>query len=343
MSDSSFYERLENIATSKQLHQILRDLKKDHPKEIQVTGPKSDLVQRLRRAVDDGLIPITEVRSLLHECEENGHQHIWYYLPNSGSLSFCKNFKRFASQFEVKNEVDLSDFPKFKVTRGKLEWADFREEEISKQDKAGKWTIKFYGHEDRHQWDSPPIIKGNTITQHGKVVDDYYTAVVRWNPPDILELRLTITHSRAKLLARLEAIWQKLSFGIKFADCTPWDLSEARNNLFASRGVNSKRYQICTTTIIDPSSGSTSFSPRDSAELLEDERVRADAVKLFEQNGCKPSTFAVNWLDLPNKEQTELRTIITPRLTHNNEIVITSKTSSSTVDYVTRELRKFSS
>src|ERR1700721_1070313 len=137
-------DRLEKLLTlvnemcTKTAIQGLLRKAKDANSAIRVSGSKDQVVANLREAIDRQAIQIPEVYSALCAGEENGSQHIFYYVPKPDfAKAECDNGELVAEKLLGKGWRGSYHFPAFHLEPEGVVWSDFR------IDEAG-WTAKMY-------------------------------------------------------------------------------------------------------------------------------------------------------------------------------------------------------
>src|SRR5260370_5266404 len=228
MATLNLYILIKELATADEIRDLLRRHKEDHPKEILVSGTKDDVVNHLERAVAEGIVKRTEVLDLLQEAEENGDQHIFYFVPKSAAVARrCKNGQEVASLLWGDEWKEKMGFPRFTLVPSSHEWADFR---VGLRRKPNDWIAKIYGHEVQRRLFKEETLVDDTLVRYYKKVEQRTVSLARWNEgngPSLLEIRVPRCDSKATLLFRREAICTRLNPALTEDDCLPWCLRKA--------------------------------------------------------------------------------------------------------------------
>ena len=319
-----------------QIAQLLRDAK-DTSDEIRITAPKKEILidENLRRAVQAGAIPLDKIYNLIRESEENGNQHIFYYRRSGqpGTLEEIAT-RLWGAQWQKK-----MDLPRADLVENNFFFADLHPWNATL--KPQDWVLKIYGHEyvDKYT-DVIKEIGKNRFTREFVREARRIVIVVRWNSPDILEVRIPQTDSKKRLRAWLQKAWLMIASACPPREYTPWNLTKARGRMIEKQKENDKVYRLNHTRVVDEDHNVGIFECHDpQGHLFAQQRMVESVEKLI--NGGECTSLRVLWLmgKNPNPSR-ELHTLIG----HNesNEIVIGGFCQSRDVDYVTDQLRHFS-
>lgn len=336
----SLYDRIAGVATIRQIQAILRRHKETAPDEIHITGIKSDLISNLEHAVKIRVVPLEEVTALLRESEENGHQHVLYYVAKSrAAAGRAGDGQQIAQGLWGENWQSIESFPKFDHVPKSYEWADFR---LGYLKKPKDWIAKLYGLELNRHLESEEDLPDGRFARYYRDKQERSVLLIRWNAPDLLEIRISRCDSAKQLATRITAVWDRIRPAVIRDDFIEWNLSMARGRLARTREENEASYYTNAYRLTDPSSGVAIFRSHTDEESTDEEPVRQQAIDSYlRNNDCECPVLGVMW-HVPERRGAaahDLHTIISPR--HPHELVIPARTSSETVEYVTNQLRQF--
>jgi hypothetical protein len=241
MPERDVYAAINEAATNDQIKDLLRRHKEGY-REVRVSGNKDELIQHLKDAVSGGFIPSVEIARLVQESEENGDQHVFYYLPKDGAVRLrCGDGSTVAKRLWGAGWEKLMSFPVFTRPDSACEWADFR---VGLAKKPHDWLGKLYGHE-RHLRliGEKPTDTGGFI-RHFEPEDEATVYVVRWSGPDLLEVRLPRCDSKGTLLFRMNEVWSRLQPALDRDEFVPWNLKPARHRMLKERKERGALYQL---------------------------------------------------------------------------------------------------
>lgn len=338
--EATVYDLVDEKCTSEQISNLFRDFKEVNPKEVLVSGSKVDLLGRLRRLVSKNIVPIQRVVDLLRECEENGDQHIFYLKPRSAEVvKLCRDGgDHFASSLWGE-EYDYMGFPSFDRIPQTFVWSDFR---AGLSGKPKDWLAKIYGHEVHDKFKHEIRDARGDLIKYYLRVEDRPVCLVRWNDPDLLELRIPRATTLGTVRQRLETVWEMMRPAFDPSQFEAWDMDKVRRKLLSERGADpwQKIYRLSSMEFIDSSSGRASFLPHTDDENADDAIERTAAIDAYLTGGGNCHHLVVTWLpkESAGKLATELKAVSGGK--HTNELVIAAKTTFDAIDYVTNRLRE---
>lgn len=347
MNDEIF-QLIDQHCTLDQIQDLLRKHKEDNPEEIRITAPtKAQVLENVKHAISAQVLHPEEALNLLRESEENGYQHIFYFHPKTENVTKnCSDAQKIASSLWGDDWESSMNFPRTETIPHDFVWADFRVGDISKR-KPKDWFIKVYGLE-RNERFTREDTEGDEIVRRFKLVDQRVVCLIRWNHPDLLELRVPRASSKSKVKARYESLWRLLGPGINLEDFTPWTLEQARTRLLVDHEKHLEVYTLGDTQFLDSAQGRATFSSRSEEESIFEEPSRKQAIESFVASGSPCDRLVVRWkiAGKDNGQLKELATVVgggpndNPNL-KQNEVIVLPRTDSRTIDYVTDQLRKF--
>lgn len=341
--DAGLYALLDEVCTESQIKDLMRESKgncdKMLGKEITLGNNKSEAIKNLRHAVSHGAISLTAVVDLLRESEEHGRQHIYFYKCKTETTR--KTIRNGGSIQEMLfgEELDGRLFPEYECPKEGMNWVDFR---IGTKSKPHDWFGKLYSNEQMFK------LKTAEFAHNGDLVKVYTPTaarvvnLVRWNDPDILEVRVSNWEGSKKTIKhRLEAVLKMLEPAVPLSSIEEWDLSKVRTNLIKKRRENMSVYQLGSMELSDSQDGRNSFCPRTTEELADDARERSLAIDALVKGDSSCRHFAICWLNCGGSEEDRDNLRSTCGAFAPNELAITARTSSSSIDHVINQLRKF--
>lgn len=321
---------------AEQIAQLLRDAK-DTSDEVRVSAPKKETLieQNLRKAIEAGAVPLDKVYNLIREAEENGNQHIFYYRRNGqpGSLGDVAS-RLWGAQWEKK-----MDLPRADLVENEFIFADIHP--WNGRLKPHDWVLKIYGHEFVKRYTDVIEEAGDNRFLHEFFKESRrIVAVVRWNNPGILEVRIPQTESKKRVKQWLQTTWLMIAPACPPTEYAPWKLTKARGRMIDEQKSNEKVYRLNHTRIEDEDHNVGTFECHDpQGNLFSKQRIVDSVQKIIADGECK--NLRVLWLmgKNPNPSR-ELHTLV--GYNETNEIVIGGYCKSGDVDYVTDQLRHFS-
>jgi hypothetical protein len=336
--DPNLLRLVDTLCTADQVKELLRLAKERSPKDVRITAEnKTDLIERnLRAAIESGGIPPDRVYDAIRDAEENGDQHIFYFTPKSKTVRDSMALESLGDKMWGKHWQEKKKFPTATTPEDGFDYADFR----SFDQKPNHWILKVYGQMKYERY------TGHDEEEDDKVYKEFVkeslrvVSLARWNPPNLLELRVQRDESRRRISAWLDTLWTMLAPAIKRTDFDPWDLQKARKRLIEEEDEHEGVYSFRDTRLLDPHSIRASFEPHQTDGYLFASIEAKEAIQGLLDAHSECTHLSVTWL--PRKDGTpslELRTLLGDRGPH--EVVIPSHCKARDVDYVTDQLRFF--
>ncbi len=333
---------LEDFGTVPEIKELLRKYRAGHEDDLPLTGKKEDVIEAVVKGVKNKWIPFDAVVDVIREGEENGGQHIYYYQPRTDRVKRrCEKPDVISVDLFGEDAGDL--FPRFDLVPNEYQWSDWRARKVTQG--RFTWTAKIYGQRQVLKWvrDLP---KGEgVIHKVYNVEEERIVCVVRWNPPDLLEVRIQGADSRKQTDERLRIVWKMLAPAIREDDFVPWSLKGASRRIVAERKDHAELYRINTGAIIDDTGATIRIEPSTEDENIGETAERDQTIDLFMENDeTTTGAIAVHWHPDDTKTilKSELRTVLGSYAANDVSIQATSSISSWAVDYVTNQLRQFS-
>lgn len=342
----SNYEEVEDalqlvnhLCTVEQIQALLRKYRGNEL--IRITAEtKDDLISRnLRQAIEAKAIGIGAVFDLIRDAEENGNQHIFYYKPKTKRIAEALTFETVAQHLWGANwEKTIGGFPSIRLKPNDYKYSDFR----SNPKKPKDWTLKIYG-------DSLVTrFTGRIERRDGNIWKEFVeealriVLVVRWNSPDLLELRVQRDESRKRIEEWRDKLWEMLKPALVPAQFEEWALAKPMERLILEQQQNNTVYTFRDAKIVDSANVHVNFQTySDQGDLFASIQARRSLQDfLTAKSDCKGLT--VTWLPGSNNEipGKETRTFLAAKEPY--EIIVLAHCSNEDLDYVTNQLRRFS-
>lgn len=362
--ETDFYVLVSKFCTLEAIQELLRrhqqEVPKDQRSDVKISGEnKADITTvNLKTAVEKGHIPITEVRELLQDAEENGRQHIFLYKPRNAEIrAYCQNGNAVAEALFGKEWRDTQNFPKFDLIPDKYLWGDFR---VGLPGKPQDWVAKLYGHEESVEFIGKEEREGDEFAKVYKRRKVRTICMVRWNNPDILEVRVPATTSRKAVTRRRDLLWVTIQRGVNRGDFSTWPLNKVRMAMLRAeekaisavaakeKGAKLETFDTGDKQFIDEESNVATFSMQfaDEEESPTIAESTHAATTAYLDNECECQRLVAYWKD-DDKEPTNplkrtLRTLLGTK-DYTNEFIVFSRVNAKTLDYVINQLRRFTS
>ena len=236
-----------------------------------------------------------------------------------------------------------SSFPLHDTVEGDYIFVDARPWNPAK--KPQDWTIKVYGQDtlyrylgDEYQQDHTLYVKKYAIEAKRRVL------MVRWNAPDILELRVPSDESRQRIDGWGSRLWQMMKQGLQKPEFIEWDLSVARRNLISQwekTPAYQKMYSFRDTLLVDPYATAASFQPNSPQGNLFSSIYAKAAVNGLLESNSECAQITITWQKREGEPPFKnLNTELGLRR-KTNELIVREHCSAMDLDYVTEQLRHF--
>jgi hypothetical protein len=335
------FKLLASECPTDQIQAVLRDGKKLDRDGVRITAAnKEAMLDNLKKAVGRG-IPASKVFGLVQESEENGSQHIFYFKPRNAQVAKAhKDASAVSKTLFGKSDLSALGFPHFVLMPDAYEWCDLR---LLGKD---QWLAKMYGKEEVKVREGEPERVGNRILVGYELKPRRTVLVVKRHADGLIELRVPRIESAEIVTAMRDRLTDAMKGVIDWNDHLPWDLGGARVRLSAEASKNSSIYSLGDIALGDSEGGKWSIHPasEDGDLYAATERQKAVKAVLDEEGSC--DVLVVQWKpDTAGRIPKGLRTVIGSNRAEApvNEIIVTRKTSSAAVSYVTDQLRHFAS
>jgi hypothetical protein len=334
------YDLLNEFATAEEIKvRLLKEPKERLKKDVHVSGTKAHLIQQVKQLVAKKELKFDEVMNLIREGEENGDQHIFYFKAVGNAKAYLRSGS-FPEDLWGEDWGSMN-FPKIEVNTERLDWSDYRR---SLDGKPKDWIAKLYG-EEVHETPYKKDTKGKYIRHWFATEQVRMVCLLRWNDPDLLEVRISRTGSTGKktMMERLAKIWELVGGVITPNMVTAWDLRPIHRRMIADRETHKTLFRPGSVALRDSKSGKAEFKPYTEDDELDDSAECSAAIDTIlneSRTGCDAA--AIRWLP-----QEKVTVFEEPFVTYQtgvfpNELVIRKKAvGSAAIDYVTNQLRRF--
>lgn len=337
-TDEKLLSLVDTLCTIDQVKELLRVAKERNPKKVRITAEsKTDLIQRnLREALESDGIDVDDVYDLVREAEESGNQHIFYFKPRTKAVRDSMSSESIGEGLWGKGWAAKKKFPTAETPDNGYDYADFR----SLAKRANHWVLKIYGQLSYERYTGKDFKEDGLVYKEFEPEELRVVLLARWNPPDLLEMRVQRDESRKRISVWLDKLWSMLAPSVRRSDIDPWNLKTARKRLIEEEGKHSGVYSFRDTRLLDPHSTRASFEANPTSGYLFASIEAKDAIRGLLDAHSECTHLSVTWP--PGKDETpsiELRTLLGDR--EPNEIVIPAHCKPGDVDYVTDKLRFF--
>ncbi len=165
--------------------------------------------------------------------------------------------------------------------------------------------------------------------------------LVRWNSPDILEIRVQRNESRKRVEEWLDKAWEFLRPAFSRDQFRPWVLDKALKRIVLESENHSKLYEFRDARVLDEENDVMARyeTISDQGNLLKSQNT-VDSIKKYVLSGGILKGLAVTWLSDKTALEDELRVLVAAN--HQNELLIPAHCTAGDVDHVTDQLRRFS-
>ncbi len=307
-------------------------------KDVKVSAAsKEDLIEKnLRDAFRSHSIDIERLRDLLREAEENGPQHIYYLRTPSRDVAQTLTLDH------VRSSLLGAQNPRRPTYSLKKEGYVVAEIRPWNRKKPLDWVVKFYGHETREEATGEIIPDGPNRLLKVYVRKEYrHVLLVRWNSPDLLELRVPRDSSIQRVDGWRRFLEQQLRPAIPFDRFRPWDLRKVSKTLFDLEASYKRIYRLGDAKLEDPHHNVVTFESYSPDGDLFAAAATQSAMKGLLDNQATHKQQRLLWLEQPDQGiEADISTLIGTRT--ENEVTFSRHHNSQGIDYVTGQLRAFS-
>lgn len=329
---------VEEVCTKNAVQDLLRRARSDNS-SVRISGNKGEVINtNLRDAVNSGAISKAVVYDTLCSAEENGNQHIFYYVPKTKGFQLkYSNGHSIANALLGNGWQDKYHFPKFELIPKGVVWSDFRTAKPVGSEE--NWTIKLYAGTERRTFVEERVEGPDTVLKVYARTLSREVYLVKWHPFGLLEMRVPREQSQKAILESLFNLWTMVEKAVDSEDFETFDLTKASRELIDRHSSQNSPYRLGDVYFMDDETGSARFAPPSSEDDVMDHEGRQKAIKYFET--CRELT--VIWLPTAatSSVEEELRTVIGK--VRPNGILIASQATAAAVDYVTYRLWELAS
>jgi len=329
---------IDQLCNIDQIKSVLRKWREKDSVRLSAENKEQLITRNLREGLQSGDVPLEDAWNMIRSAEENGAQHIYYYKLKPNLQRFLHPDSIAERLFGAKWQKTLSAFPNLTLKPESYLVSDFR----PMANKPLDWILKIYGH--------TTLIKatGNTKPEEdGRFWREYQEVplrsvlLVRWNHPDLLEVRVQSDDSRRRIDEWQAVIWRYLQPALVKDQFIPWKLSKALNKLVIECKKHKDLYMFRDAGVLDKEQKVIAHfeTVSDQGDLLESLRSIDNLIDYVREGGTLKG-LAVTWLSKKTSLEKDYRTLVGSR--QDNEVLFQAKCSAGDVDHVTDQLRRFS-
>ena len=340
---------LSEECTSAQVADLLRAHQREHKDVVRISAPnkKALLHSNLHTAISRGAIQLEDVCNLLREGEENGSQHIFYYVPRNETVrAKLEDHASISRSLLRKHRTSRDDLPRFILKSRKYVFADFH---VSQTDKPVdlKWVAKFYGLEKYRKRAGKELHEDGLILVPFQVAEKRTVLIALYRWWGLLELRVPRIEKTSLIIEMRDTLWDKISPPLQRSKFVEWDLTKIRKYLLAHGGEHDKMYRLGSTLLMDKALGSALINLHGEDDDLLSAEARRYAVGAYVDHGARRTcnSLRVTWLAQGKRDPPtdQVVTVIGAirKQAPKNEVIVTNKVSEGTMDYVAYRLREF--
>ena len=330
---------IEEACTKEQISALLRRYRESDEVKISSSTKKSLVEQNLRIALEATAIPMQEAFNLIRDSEENGGQHIWLFRPKLGLAKLFDADDVAGRLWGPKWQETVSKYPSLELKPNSYVISDFRR--ISSKPKD--WLLKIYGHATvvTATGNMDPRENG-LFWREFRTVPIRSVIVIRWNSPDILEIRVQKDDaSRRRVDSGLKVAWNFLRPAFLPEQFRPWALTKTLTAMVKEYPKHNDLYDFRDAKVLTAHGTMLqTYEPvSDQGSLLEDKDITEELNRKL-ANGDQIRGLAVTWLAEKTSLSSQLRVMVAAK--NDNEVYIPSKCTPKDLDHVTDQLRRFS-
>ncbi|TDN87314.1 hypothetical protein DET49_1123 [Salegentibacter sp. 24] len=340
----SYADILESkLVLSKDIHELLKKYKEDHKDKIKLSGNKPELVESLLGCVEEKIIDITEVQSLVKDSEEFGDQYIYIYRTISGiDEADYSDGEAIANKLISQNI--RSKFPKIMdMPSSGVEWVDFRTPNRGQED---SWLVKLYDKKIRRVREDEWVEESTGFTHLVYKEKPFRLILMAQWDSKFLELKLsrTSSDSTASVLDTRRKLEHLIAPAVFIQrDFTKKDLSQTIHKILVNWNSNRNIYKLLGVKLLDSHSGQATINTNGEDELdLLSNSSRKEAVDAYLNSNGKANSLAIQFLKEGSGDALSRDVNVIFGKNDINEIIITSKISPEEYNYVRKKIAEFS-
>lgn len=330
------------LCTIKDIYGLL-EAARDHP-SVRLTAPNiATLVDKnLADALEGNAVSLTDVYDLVREAEENGHQEIFYYQSRSKAVENIP-LEEVGRRIWGDNWADVAQFPRFELEPNGFRYADLRH--WNPKRKPRDWVLKIYGQQffEKQEEGSEEQLAEHRVRRTFVLEPRRLVLLLRWNSPDLLEVRIPQTASRPRAKAWLDQAWDMASRVFLPSEFEAWDLDSARRQLVNRQGDSETLYRFSHSRLEDGDHNVISVASAHTERSLTSSAPIVQSIKALVTPGVGECKYLrVTWLpgEGEGAPRQDLVTFLGDRQT--NCVGIGRRCAAHEIDYVTDQLREFS-
>jgi hypothetical protein len=328
------------FCTIKDIHSLLKAA--EGHDSVRLTAPNlTTLVDKnLQDAIKGNAVALDSVFSLVREAEENGHQDIFYY---EAAASEVRNVAIAAVGKRLWGDgwVEKMKFPRFKLKENDFVYADLRQWNPKK---PLDWVLKIYGQQFfEEQEGGDEKIDEHTVRRTFVMRPRRIVLVLRWNSPDLLEIRIPQTSAKQRMKSWLDQAWEMVTPVFNSSNFTVWNLDTARRRLITEQGQHTKVYRFSHSRLEDEGHNMISVASAHTERSLEASTPVVKSMQALVKPGVGECRYLrVTWLHSEGKDLPEQDLVSYLGDREVNGVGIGRRCSAREIDYVTQQLREFS-
>ena len=332
------FKLIEHFCTIDQIKALLRTAQGNADVRLSAATKKDLIETNLADALNSHALPIEHVYDLVRDAEENGNQHIFYYVVSKKLVSNVA-FDAVGTSLFGAGWASKMKFPSFRVAENKYLYSDFRAWSPGK--KPSDWLLKVYG---QLQFERPTgVVQHETdrkILREFEIEDKRIVLVVRWNAPNLLEIRVPADTSKKRVSGYLTTAWEMIGRAVTEDQVVPWDLTSARGRMLKDGKKNASIYQARDTRVRNDYNTYTIEANEVSGTLFDSEDDVETLQRTLDKKG-ECTQLSILWLEQKDgRPSRDIRTIM--GAARVNELVIPGQCAPIDVEYVTERLRQYS-
>ena len=332
------FKLIDHFCTIDQIKTLLRSAEGNADVRLSAATKKDLIESNLADALNSHALPIERAYDLVRDAEENGNQHVFYYVVSkklASNVTFgAVGTKLFGAGWESRVK-----FPSFRLAENKYLYSDFRQ--WSPDKKPSDWLLKIYG---QLQFERPTGVvqheSNRKILREFEIEDKRIVLVVRWNAPDLLEIRVPTDTSKKRVSGSLSMAWHMIEGVLREDQAVAWDLTSARGRMLKDGKKNASIYRARDTRVRNDYNTYTIEANNVSGTLFDSEDDVETLRRTLDKKG-ECTQLSILWLEQKDgRPSRDIRTIM--GAARVNELIIPAHCGPPDAEYVTERLRQFS-
>lgn len=325
------------FCTTEQIKGILRMRKDDDAVRLSAENKKTLVERNLRDALAAGAVKLPEVFALIQSSEENGAQHIWYYRLKSGLTNIITADSVAERLWGREWRSAVKAYPSLTLKPEGYVISDFRKSTRKPTD----WYLKIYGHTlVTHPTGRTEQRDDGFFWREYKQFPLRTVILVRWNSPDLLEIRVDRNESRKRIDEWQQVAWNLIRPALVKDQFRPWDLERAVKRLVVESDRHTDLYTFRDAGVFDKDQDVLAHfeAVQEQGNLLKSQNT-IDAIKNYVSDGGTMQALAITWLSEKTALSKDLRVLA--KVKESNEMLVAAQCAAEDVDHVTDQFRRF--